>query len=270
MAQTNGSAHKPPTTEVPPVQISGETHLVAPTPAEFLRIAIDKNATVAELKELMVFYEQCEQNLARKAYFKSINQFKRVAPDILKNETVEFQSRPKDGKSAQTIIWDFATLDHICDHVIKKLSEFDITHRWAFEQPHPPNIRVGCILTHVLGHSETTWMERPPDNSGDKSPIHALYSTVSHLERYTLLSAVGLATKDNPELHKATSTIAGQVVSTNTSELDQQKAILHNAANEKELGTKFREFYSKASAAKNKVAQDELIKAKNKRLKELF
>jgi ERF superfamily len=52
---------------------------------------------------------------------------------------------------------------------------------------------VTCILTHQMGHSEETTLAGAPDNSGSKNSIQAIGSTVTYLERYTLLAATGLA-----------------------------------------------------------------------------
>ncbi len=50
-----------------------------------------------------------------------------------------------------------------------------------------------CILTHELTHSERTSLTAKPDQSGKKNPIQAIASTVSYLQKYTLLAITGLA-----------------------------------------------------------------------------
>ena len=47
-----------------------------------------------------------------------------------------------------------------------------------------------------MGHSESTVLEAAPDSSGKKNAIQQVASTVTYLQRYTLLAACGLATKD--------------------------------------------------------------------------
>ena len=44
-----------------------------------------------------------------------------------------------------------------------------------------------------MGHSEETTLKAPPDTSGSKNSIQAIGSTVTYLERYTLLAATGMA-----------------------------------------------------------------------------
>jgi hypothetical protein len=91
--------------------------------------------------------------------------------------------------------YDHETLDHACDEIIPALAAVGITHKWITPMPVvPTNIRVGCVLTHVLGHSDSpVEFEGPPDDSGGKNALQARKSTVTYLERTTLLAATGLA-----------------------------------------------------------------------------
>ena len=55
---------------------------------------------------------------------------------------------------------------------------------------------VTCKITHVKGHSEETTLSAPSDTSGSKNAIQAIGSTITYLERYTLLALTGLATSE--------------------------------------------------------------------------
>ena len=88
--------------------------------------------------------------------------------------------------------YSYATLDQVCDQVTEALSKHGISHRWKIEQENGL-IRVTCILTHYKGHSEETTLAGSADTTGSKNAIQAVGSTVSYLERYTLLAATGLA-----------------------------------------------------------------------------
>jgi hypothetical protein len=50
-----------------------------------------------------------------------------------------------------------------------------------------------------LGHSEETTLSAPSDTTGSKNPIQAIGSTITYLERYTLLALTGLATYDQDD-----------------------------------------------------------------------
>ena len=165
--------------------VVAEPRAVAVTPMAMLQLAFERGATVEQLAQLMAMQERWEANEARKAYTQAFTQFKSAPPAILKNAHVSF------GKTQ----YSHATLDAVCDAIIPALSAVGISHRWEYEQPDVKTMRVTCILTHALGHSERNPMSGPVDESGSKNPIQAIGSTTHYLERYSLLGAVGLTTK---------------------------------------------------------------------------
>jgi hypothetical protein len=152
------------------------------TPIDLLRQAIAQGVSIDQLERLQAMYERHEANQARKAFVKALNAFKESAPAITKNKEVAYGNTR----------YNHATLDHVCDVLIKGLSQHGISHRWKVEQGNEW-IKVTCILTHELGHSEETTLMGAPDNSGSKNSIQAIGSTVTYLQRYTLLAATGLA-----------------------------------------------------------------------------
>jgi hypothetical protein len=156
--------------------------LTAVTPMDMIRTALEKGIDPSKLLDLQERWEATE---AKKAFVAAMGAFKSNPPELIKNKAVSF------GKTG----YSHATLDHISDVIGKALTEHGITHRWAVDQDNQ-TIGVTCILTHELGHSESTSMSAPSDTSGSKNSIQAIGSTVTYLERYTLLAATGLATKD--------------------------------------------------------------------------
>ena len=54
-------------------------------------------------------------------------------------------------------------------------------------------MHVTCNLAHEAGHSEETTLSGPADNTGNKNAIQAIGSTLTYLQRYTLVQALGLA-----------------------------------------------------------------------------
>ena len=142
----------------------------------------DPQFDVAKLQALLDVKRQWEADEARKAYVAAMAEFKANAPSIAKNKKVAFGNTK----------YEHATLDNVCDMVIPALSKYGISHRWETEQAGSV-IRVTCVLTHVLGHSERTVLEAGADTSGSKNPIQAIGSAVTYLQRYTFLAATGLA-----------------------------------------------------------------------------
>jgi hypothetical protein len=70
---------------------------------------------------------------------------------------------------------------------------------WETHQDDKGNVGVTCHITHAQGHRESVSLKGPIDESGNKNRIQAVGSTVSYLERYTLLAALGLATGEDDD-----------------------------------------------------------------------
>lgn len=165
------------------------TAIQAATPAQLLAIAVNQGADLDRLERLMQLQERWEANEARKAYLSAIAEFKRKPPTILKEKQVNFQT------SRGTTSYRHATLGNVTEPVIQGLAAVGISHRWNIDQT-DSQITVSCILTHQLGHSESVTMKAGRDDSGGKNSIQQVASTVTYLQRYTLLSITGLATHD--------------------------------------------------------------------------
>ncbi len=224
---------------------------VSPTPLDLLQRAIEQNVSMDQLERLQVMYAKWEANEARKAFVVAINRFKSNAPAILKNQNVNMGN----GKPN----YNYATLDQVCRAVIQGLSEVGITHHWEMVQNGAPSqtIAVTCILTHELGHSEETSLEGQPDQSGGKNNIQAVGSTVTYLQRYTLLAATGLA---------AGGTDTDGNAPTNGA-MAKHLDLIASAETVDELKARFRDAYK--IAGDSKVACLAVIQAKDARKKEL-
>lgn len=155
------------------------------------RAATSADLDVAKLEHLLAVKAQWEATEARKAFMVAKAAFKSEAPSLVKNKRVAFASR---GGGAGTE-YDYATLDSVADAVNPVLSRHDLSYSWETEQLEGGVVRVTCILTHIMGHSERVSLQAGADQSGSKNNIQAIGSTVSFLERYTLLAALGMATK---------------------------------------------------------------------------
>lgn len=222
------------------------------TPIELLHIAVSQNADIDKLTKLMDLQERWEKNEARKAFVVAMNAFKADPPSIVKNKHV------KSG----TTEYDHATLDQVCDGVTKGLSQHQISHRWVIDQG-TFGIKVTCVLTHSQGHSEETTLLGTADTSGSKNGIQAIGSTVTYLQRYTLMAACGLAASNGGDDDgKSSSSLTNGWV-------DEHCEWLTNCKDRAELEKLFKSYYSEASAAKDKMAQAALIQAKDARKKEL-
>lgn len=219
------------------------------TPVELLRIAVSQGADIEKLKHLMDLQERWEKTEARKAFVAAMNLFKANPPIISKNHAVKF------GNTS----YSHATLDHVCDEVTKGLSAVGITHAWKVKQGE--SITVLCILTHELGHSEETEMSGLPDNSGSKNSIQAIGSTVTYLQRYTLLAACGLAASNDNDGQGS-----GPI---ETAEIEKLHGEISRAKDIAELKFLFTAAYDKAQELGDRKAMALYVAAKDRRKTEL-
>jgi hypothetical protein len=166
-------------------------NLPAITPMRMLEIAVEKGADLDQLQKLMDLQERWEASEARRAYITALTKFKANPPTIVKNKTVSFGG----GRGTS---YDHATLDQVVCLIAPALAKHGLTHGWSMDQA-DGGISVTCTLTHELGHSDSVKLAAPADSSGSKNAIQAIASTVSYLQRYTLLGITGLSTAEQDD-----------------------------------------------------------------------
>lgn len=145
------------------------------------------NMTPDHLEKLLDVHLRNEANEARKAFVVAMAEFKMDPPKIIKD---------KDNKQYSS---KYASLANVTENINTKLSEHGLSASWKTGQKDNNWPEVTCTITHIQGHSESTSLAAPPDESGKKNPIQQIVSTVSYLERCTLLSLTGLATYDQDD-----------------------------------------------------------------------
>src|SRR5690606_8392781 len=89
---------------------------------------------------------------------------------------------------------NFAAYAAVVDPVLGK---WGLSYRFRTEQT--DRITVTCVLTHKDGHAEENSLSGPPDGSGSKNAIQAIGSTLTYLQRYTLVQALGLSAADDDD-----------------------------------------------------------------------
>ena len=173
---------------------------------------------VVKLKELLDLEERWKAGEAKKAYVRAMAAFKEKPPEILKDKTVNYKTQKG------TTSYKHATLYNVTSKINTELSKHGLTAAWVTSQNNG-SIKVTCKITHVDGHSEETCLSAPPDLTGSKNPIQAIASTVTYLERYTLLALTGLATADQDDDGKTGAGDAPDSADKPTKKEEQQKIV---------------------------------------------
>jgi hypothetical protein len=130
------------------------------------------------IEKLMALHERWDANQARKAFDEAVAAAKRAIPPITRNVA---------GHNAKKYA-DFAAIAKVVDPII---GAHGLSYRFRTTQN--DRISVTCILSHKAGHAEETTLSGPADTSGNKNAIQAIGSTLTYLQRYSLVQMLGLA-----------------------------------------------------------------------------
>jgi hypothetical protein len=173
---------------LPAENVIRETHvpaaLVTMTPMDMLARAVQSGADLDMIEKLMNLQERWESSNARKAFDEAVAAAKAEIPVIVKNAS-----------SHNSKYADFAAIARAVDPV---LSKHGIRYRFRTQQTEK-SISVTCVLTHKDGHAEENTLTGPVDATVGKNPIQAIGSTLTYLQRYSLVQALGLAASNDDD-----------------------------------------------------------------------
>ena len=164
-----------------------ETALQQTSPAQQIMAAVKDGTNLEQLKGVLELQMMWEANEAKKAYHVAMSAFKMNPPEITKDKTVKY----KDVK------YTHASLGNVTKTINAELSKHGLSASWQTAQNGA--ISVTCKITHIMGHSEETTLSAQSDGSGSKNAIQAIGSTITYLQRYTLLALTGLATEEQDD-----------------------------------------------------------------------
>jgi hypothetical protein len=154
------------------------------TPMDMLNQAVSQGANIEMLEKLMAMQERWEGNQARKAYESALAAAKAEIDVIHKGKT---------GHNAKK----YADLAAIARAVGPVLAQHGLSYRFRTRQD--DRIHVTCILAHEAGHAEEHTLAGPADTTGNKNAIQAIGSTLTYLQRYSLVQALGLAASEDDD-----------------------------------------------------------------------
>ena len=174
--------------EAPPATRQQAITTIDTSPSALLRIAVEQGADLDRMERLMALQERWEATEARKSFVQAMASFKAEPLVIFKKKSVGYTT-----KEGAFVGYKHAELADVTEVIVPAMARHGLSHRWVPRQV-DGLVHVDCIVTHSAGHSETITLSAPPDASGKKNSIQAIASTLSYLERYTLLAASGMAT----------------------------------------------------------------------------
>lgn len=148
------------------------------TPMQMAFQLISNGAELNSVKEMLALSKELAADQAKRAFDKAVAKAKANIGPVTKN---------REGHN-KTRYADFAAYAKVVDPV---LSQYGLSYRFRTAQT--DRISVTCIISHEEGHAEENTLSGPADTSGSKNAIQAVGSTLSYLQRYTLVQALGLS-----------------------------------------------------------------------------
>lgn len=168
------------------LEISTGTQIQPATPTALLQLAVENNLDIEKLEKLMELQQRWEKEQARKQFLTAMANFQYEAPQIKKLRKVAFG----------TTKYSFAGLSDISEAIKDGLKKNGLSYRWELKDD-SDTIICTCIVSHISGHSERTDVSAKKDASGGKNEIQQRGSTITYLQRYSLISALGITTADD-------------------------------------------------------------------------
>lgn len=171
----------------------GKVTVIPSTPNDLLAMLIQKDASLEMVEKFMDLKDRDDAKIAKQAYTEAMAAFKSDPPEIEKDKAVSYEN-----KDETLTEYRHASLGNVTNTINAALGKQGLSAGWSQRQA-DGGVYITCTITHSLGHSESTVLHAAPDQTGGKNTIQALGSTISYLERYTLLALTGLATKEQDD-----------------------------------------------------------------------
>lgn len=155
------------------------------TPMQMAYQLIQNGADLGSVKEMLAMSKELAADQARRAFDEAVALAKAEIPVVSKNATGHNDKRYAD----------FSAYARAVDPIIAK---HGLSYRFRSSQG-DNKITVTCVLSHKAGHAEENSLSGPADASGSKNAIQAIGSTLTYLQRYTLIQALGLAASNDDD-----------------------------------------------------------------------
>jgi hypothetical protein len=156
--------------------------------ATFIQQAIQANLPIETMEKLFALHEKFKEGKAKEAYILALSKFQGECPIIQKTKKV----LNKDGRGVR---YQYAPLDSIIEQVKELLAKNGLSYRWEVENK-PDIIKATAIITHKLGHSESSSFEVPIDKDAYMTLPQTYASALTFAKRYTFCNALGISTGD--------------------------------------------------------------------------
>jgi len=167
-----------------------EVAISKPNPLDLINLALEKGLDIEKLSRLFDLQERWEKKEAEKEFNAAFARFQSSCPEIKKTKKADFAT-----KTGGRMSYSYVPLNEICKQIKLPMSNNGLSYRWEFQEA-GALIECTCIISHISGHSKTSKLSAPKDDSGAKNVIQQIGSTHTYLQRYSLIGALGISSAD--------------------------------------------------------------------------
>jgi len=150
--------------------------------------AIEKGVALDQMERFLDMRDRVLKEQARAAFVQAMAQFQAECPVIEKTKKVL-------NKNSTTTRYVYAPIDSIVKQIQKPVANAQLSYRFEVNQE-PGKIKAVCLVTHVLGHTESSSFEVPITNSEYMTNVQSVAAAMTFAKRYALLNALGISTGD--------------------------------------------------------------------------
>jgi hypothetical protein len=168
----------------------------------FIATALNGGADVAVLERLFAVHKEYRAELAREAFYAAKAAFFRDCPALKKLSQADIPT-----KSGGRYTYTYSELGDIMTVVTPILGKHGLSVSWKAPRLEPDKVVCHCILSHELGHSETSGDIALPVETAfaDRGANQAqrVGSALTYAERYSTQMVLGVIPVDDDDARRA-------------------------------------------------------------------
>lgn len=157
--------------------------------------AIDKGVSVDTMERLMAMRRELRAESAKEAFDRAMSEFQSECPMIEKRKAVL-------NKNGESVRYKYAPLDTIIAQVRPLLKAHGFGYRIVADvqgKGKDGEVMATCVVTHALGHSESSSFKVPIDMESYMNLPQKFASALTFAKRYAFTSAFGIMTSDEDD-----------------------------------------------------------------------
>lgn len=148
----------------------------APMVAMIERIAMDPSIPIDRLEQMLAMKERLDAKAAEMAFASAFAKMQSAVPVIAERGKIT----NRDGAVQSTYpLWE-----DVNEALKTPLAENGLSMSFDRRKEDGKTI-IGCVVTHIMGHSRRAEIDLPRDESGSKNAVQGEGSTVSYGQRYS-------------------------------------------------------------------------------------